>query len=49
MKKKSKTKKLIDILGKGVREIYLEDNPHGYKKTNSIHKNKKKYNRKLKK
>ena len=39
----------IDIdaaLGKAHREVYLEDNPHGYKKIKHVHKNKKKYNRK---
>lgn len=37
----------IDVaLGNAHRRMYLEDNPHGYKKMNKIHKNKKKYDRK---
>jgi hypothetical protein len=45
-KKKSKKQLLIDSLGKGAREQYLEENPHGYKAVTKKHKNKKKYNRK---
>ena len=41
----------VDIdkaLGNAHREQYLEDNPHGFKKVNHVHKNKKKYSRKKK-
>ena len=34
------------ILGKLCREDHLEFNPHGFRRVNKIHKNKKKYNRK---
>ena len=54
MAKKNKKKVIktsIDLeaaLGKGAREAYLEQNPHGYAATKKVHKNKKKYNRKEK-
>lgn len=54
MAKKNKKKKIkveVDIeaaLGKGAREAYLEQHPHGYAATKKVHKNKKKYNRKSK-
>lgn len=38
----------IDALGKGYREVYLEENPHGFRKMHKVHKNKKKYSRKNK-
>ncbi len=47
MKKEDK-KLLIDALGKGCREVYLEENPHGFRKMHKVHKNKKKYSRKNK-
>lgn len=34
------------IMGKIARAQYLEDNPHGFKRTKKVHKNKKKYTRK---
>ena len=38
-----KSEIVIDVvLGNAHREVYLEDNPHGYKKIKRIHKNKKK-------
>jgi hypothetical protein len=33
-------------MGRIAREQYLEDNPHGFKRTKKVHKNKKKYSRK---
>jgi hypothetical protein len=33
MKKEDK-KLLINALGKGCREVYLEENPHGFRKIN---------------
>jgi hypothetical protein len=48
MKKKSKIKALIDNLGNGAREAYLQMNPHGFSAVNKVHKNAKKYNRKQK-
>lgn len=44
--KKDKLKKMIDAIGNGTREAYLEQYPHGYKATKKIHKNLKKYSRK---
>lgn len=44
--KKNNKQLLVDALGKGYREQYLEDNPHGFRRVNKIHKSKKKYNRK---
>lgn len=52
MKKKKKLSdiELLDkVLGNAQRDLYLEDNPHGYSRVNSKSKNKKKYNRKLEK
>ena len=51
MSKKKKIKVDIDLdaaLGKGSREQYLEENPHGYKSVTKVHKSKKKYSRKPK-
>lgn len=45
---KNDQKKLDAWLGAAHREQYLEENPHGYKKSTRVHKNKKKYNRKQK-
>lgn len=42
-----KDKKYIDKLGKGYREIILE-NSNGFKSVTKTHKNKKKYTRKTK-
>ena len=39
---------LDKALGAAHRNQYLEENPHGFAKTNRIHKNKKKYSRKQK-
>jgi hypothetical protein len=39
--KKQKEKLLLAGLGKGAREEYLEDNPHGFKKIHKVHKSKK--------
>ena len=49
MKRKDKRTLLVDSLGRGHREQYIEDNPHGFKSVNKKHKNKKKYNRKREK
>jgi hypothetical protein len=46
MKKIDKKTLLIDALGKGAREEYLTDNPHGFKAVKKVHKSKKTYNRK---
>ena len=51
MSKKKKIKVDIDLdaaIGKGSREQYLEENPHGYKSVTKVHKSKKKYSRKPK-
>jgi len=52
MKKKDKKEVLIDALGKGAREEYLTDNPHGFKHgfkaVKKVHKSKKTYSRKSK-
>ncbi len=48
MKKKDKKEVLIDALGKGAREEYLTDNPHGFKSVKKVHKSKKTYSRKSK-
>lgn len=37
---------IVNAMGKGHREQYLEQNPHGYKSVRKVHKNKKKYTRK---
>lgn len=39
---------LVKALGKGARQQYLQDNPHGYSKVNKVHKSKKNYTRKSK-
>ena len=42
----------VDIdkaLGSAHRDQYLNENPHGFRKLNHVHKNKKKYSRKNKK
>ncbi len=46
MKKKTKKKVKIDLLGKLVRDEYLENNPNGYKSIKKIHRSKKVYDRK---
>jgi hypothetical protein len=46
MKKKQQQKLLIQALGKGYRESYLEANPHGFSKSLHLSKDKTKYNRK---
>lgn len=48
MKKKENKehKLLLQALGKGHRESYLEANPHGFSKTLHLSKDKSKYNRK---
>lgn len=45
---KETNKELVNSLGKVAREIYLEQNPHGYRKKTTKTKNKKRYNRKSK-
>tara|TARA_R110001592_G_scaffold329339_1_gene611091 strand:+ start:6797 stop:6982 length:186 start_codon:yes stop_codon:yes gene_type:complete len=45
---KDKKDRLIKGLGKGARDSYLDDNPHGFKATKKVHKSKKKYTRKPK-
>ncbi len=46
--KNNKMKLLVKSLGNGAREAYLELNPHGFSCVNKVHKNSKKYNRKVK-
>lgn len=49
---KAKNKKvnlLVNSLGNGAREAYLELNPHGFSSVNKVHKNTKKYDRKKQK
>lgn len=46
--KNKKIKNLVNSLGNGAREAYLEMNPHGFASVNKVHKNAKKYNRKEK-
>jgi len=48
MKKEDKKLLYIDALGKGAREVHLEENPHGFRKMHKVHKSKKKYSRKNK-
>jgi hypothetical protein len=43
-----KNKTLIKALGNAAREVYLAENPHGFRKLNKVHKSKKKYSRKSK-
>lgn len=43
-----KIKNLVNSLGNGAREAYLEMNPHGFSSVNKVHKNSKKYSRKMK-
>lgn len=43
-----KIKNLIKSMGNGAREAYLEMNPHGFSSVNKVHKNSKKYSRKIK-
>lgn len=49
MKPKNKLKLTINAIGNGVREIYLERNPHGFSSVNKVHKSDKQYSRKNKK
>ncbi len=46
--KNKKIKNLVNSLGNGARESYIELNPHGFSCVNKVHKNSKKYNRKAK-
>jgi hypothetical protein len=48
IKTKSRREIVVNGCGAGVREIYLELNPHGFAKVNKVHKSKKVYNRKAK-
>lgn len=41
-----KIKNLINSIGNGVREAYIEMHPHGFYCVNKIHKSVKNYNRK---
>jgi hypothetical protein len=43
--KKDKKQLMIDALGNGAREVYLEKNPHGFASVNKVHKSKKAYSR----
>jgi hypothetical protein len=43
--KKDKKQLMIDALGNGAREVYLEKNPHGFSSVNKVHKSKKAYSR----
>lgn len=50
-KRKDLMKVTVDLekaLGAAERDRYLEENPHGYNKTNHVHKSKKEYSRKKK-
>ena len=42
------TKEYINALGNASRNVYLSENPDGYRKVKKVHKNKKKYTRKTK-
>ena len=46
--KKNKKQIMIDAMGNGAREVYLEKHPHGFASVNKVHKSKKAYNRKVK-
>lgn len=49
MKKNTKKRELtINAIGKGAREVYLEQNPHGFSSVNKVHKSDKEYSRKEK-
>jgi hypothetical protein len=43
------TKVTINAIGKGCREVYLQNNPHGFSATNKVHVSKKSYNRRKEK
>ena len=47
-KKKTKKQVLIDSMGSGAREAYLQLNPHGFSAVTKVHKSAKNYNRKKK-
>lgn len=44
--KNKKIKNLVNSLGNGAREAYIEMNPHGFSCVNKVHKSAKKYDRK---
>jgi hypothetical protein len=46
--KKNKKQIMLNALGNGAREVYLEKNPHGFASVNKVHKSKKAYDRKVK-
>lgn len=46
--KNKKTTNLVNIMGCGAREVYLMENPHGFKSVHKVHKSKKTYSRKNK-
>jgi hypothetical protein len=46
--KNTKKQLMIDAMGNGAREVYLEKNPHGFAAVNKVHKSKKAYDRKVK-
>ena len=46
--KNKKMENMINAMGNGAREVYLEKNPHGFSSVNKVHKSKKSYDRKNK-
>lgn len=44
----TKKQLMIDAMGNGAREVYLEKNPQGFASVNKVHKSKKTYDRKVK-
>lgn len=47
IKTKLTSKQIVNALGRGAREVALE-NSNGFKKQSTVHRNKKKYTRKTK-
>ena len=46
--KKTKKQLMIDAMGNGAREVYLEKNPHGFSSVTKVHPSKKAYKRREK-
>jgi len=44
--KNKKTEQMLNAMGNGAREVYLADNPHGFRCVHKVHKSKKQYSRK---
>ena len=50
MKQTKKSKRaMLAAVGKANREVYIEQNPHGFASVHKVHKSKKAYNRKREK